>query len=256
MVEYLENQYETVSVKRLEDLNKPVNILVLGGGHTDDKRFPANNQLSETALMRLSEGIRIHRQLPGSTLITSGHSGKSEIAQAQVLANAALLLGVDASHIKMQTQPKNTWAEANEYKRLLKDSAQLVLVTSAAHMPRAMYLFKKADLNPIVPQQITWLKKVPGKKIYGIGYPPPEISNVWNLPFMNMWAYCGTKWEEKTEACPMQYDTRIKFHWGRKSEVGGQKSVNKFYMRINSAKELEVYPVKFLHCKLSLYFTG
>ena len=171
MVEYLENQYETVSIKRLNTLNEPINILVLGGGHTDDTRFPANNQLSDQALVRLSEGIRIHRQLPGSTLITSGGSGESEIAQAKILANTALLLGVDSSHLKMQTQPKNTWAEANEYKRLYADSAQLVLVTSAAHMPRAMYLFRKAGLNPIAAPTNHLVKKGTREKDFWYWFP-------------------------------------------------------------------------------------
>ena len=74
---------------------------------------------------------------------------QEKIPQAKVLANTALLLGVDSSRIKMQTEPKNTWIEAQEYKRLFGDTVQLVLVTSAVHMPRAMYLFRKAGLKPI-----------------------------------------------------------------------------------------------------------
>src|SRR4051812_42621916 len=52
-----------------------VNIMVLGGGHTSDTALPANDQLSQTALGRLIEGIRLYRQIPGSTLIVSGWAG-------------------------------------------------------------------------------------------------------------------------------------------------------------------------------------
>ena len=61
----------------LTDLNSlsndiDVHIMVLGSGHTSDPALPANNQLSHNALGRLAEGIRLHRLLPGSKLITSG----------------------------------------------------------------------------------------------------------------------------------------------------------------------------------------
>jgi uncharacterized SAM-binding protein YcdF (DUF218 family) len=127
-----------------------VNILVLGSGHTNDSRLQATNRLSETALARLTEGIRLQRQIPASLLITSGWSGKREtVPQAEVLAQAALLLGVDSSQVKTQSLPNNTRMEASEYKRLFGDSARLILVTSAAHMPRAVYLFRKAGLEPL-----------------------------------------------------------------------------------------------------------
>jgi uncharacterized SAM-binding protein YcdF (DUF218 family) len=117
VVQSLENRYpvlvadgnDPVQLFKNEDLPgniaapaSDVHILVLGGGHTYDDRLPANNQLSLQALARLAEGVRLHRQIEGSTLITSGWAGKREtISQAEVLAKAALLLGVDSSRIKM-----------------------------------------------------------------------------------------------------------------------------------------------------------
>jgi uncharacterized SAM-binding protein YcdF (DUF218 family) len=149
LVSYLENQYKVVSPNTYNENTKPVNILVLGGGHTNDNRLPATNQLSESALTRLVEGIRLHRQIPNSSLITSGYAGKEDISHAEVLAKAAVLLGVDEKNISTQSLPKNTWAEATEYKRIFGDSARLILVTSAIHMPRAMKLFHKAGIMPI-----------------------------------------------------------------------------------------------------------
>ncbi len=88
-------------------------------------------------------------KLTGSTIITSGYKGKGTISQAEVLSETAQLLGVEKDHIRLSTQPKNTRQEAEEYKKLYADSSQLVLVTSAIHMPRAMYTFSKAGLDPI-----------------------------------------------------------------------------------------------------------
>lgn len=64
----------------------------------------------------------------------------------------------------MQVQPKNTRAEANEYKRLFADSVQLVLVTSAIHMSRAMYLFQKTGLDPLAAPTNHLVKKGQQKK--------------------------------------------------------------------------------------------
>ena len=150
LVRNLENRYAVFSPEYLQNKKGPVNILVLGGGCTDDKRLPANSQLEAGSIARLSEGIRIHRLFPGSTLITSGYAGTSnDTPHAIVAAKAAILLGVDPASIKRQETPENTWQEALTYKQMFGDSATLVLVTSAIHIPRTMYLFRKAGLKPI-----------------------------------------------------------------------------------------------------------
>ena len=159
LVKNLEGRYEVFSENALNNTGKPVHILVLGCGHTSDLRLPANNQLSVAALGRLAEGIRLQRRIPGSMIITSGSRGKEEKPQATVLAEAAILLGVEPQHIMQQTLPENTWQEATEYKRIFGDSAQLILVTNAVHMPRAMYSFHQAGLDPIPAPTNHFIKK-------------------------------------------------------------------------------------------------
>jgi len=149
LVSHLEDLYNTFSVTNLIKNQKPVNILVLGAGYSDDERFPSINNLAEAALGRLCEGIRIHRLIPGSFIVTSASGYENEITQAEVTRQAAIVLGIDSLQIKMQKKPKNTRQEASEYKRLFGDTAKLILVTSAIHMPRAMKMFRKAGLNPL-----------------------------------------------------------------------------------------------------------
>lgn len=149
LIKNLETQHSPVSNEILNNLKDSVNILVLGGSHIDDEILPANSQLSESSLARLVEGIRIHNQLKYSTLITSGYLKTSNISNAKVQADAALSLGIDSTSIRIQETPTNTWQEALIYKQTFGDSSKLILVTSAAHLPRAMMLFKKAGLNPI-----------------------------------------------------------------------------------------------------------
>jgi uncharacterized SAM-binding protein YcdF (DUF218 family) len=146
LVRSLENRYPPFSEKLIEDFNGPWNIIVLGGGHSDDSRLSPNNQLSTQALSRLTEGLRIQSKTPGSTLILSGYKGRSELPQALVLYRTALIMGADSTSMKMQTAPGNTRMEAEQYSTD-NGSIPVVVVTSAVHMPRAMMLFRKAGVN-------------------------------------------------------------------------------------------------------------
>ena len=128
---------------------KRVNILILGGGHSVAPDLPAISQLSSPALQRLAEGIRLHRLIPGSKIICSGNSASKSIAQAEILANAALEFGVDPGDTLQNRLPQNTTEELAEYKKRFGSEAPLIVVTSALHMPRVMLLCKKMDLNAI-----------------------------------------------------------------------------------------------------------
>jgi uncharacterized SAM-binding protein YcdF (DUF218 family) len=145
----LEWKYEPLLTPPV-DTTRQTHILVLGGGHVSDDRLPATDQLSEPALKRLIEGIRLHRQLPGSKLILSGYARKGiPQSHAEVMAEAAGLLGVASEDMAVITTPWNTMFEAIDYHKEYGDHQPLILVTSAIHMPRAMMHFQQAGLSPI-----------------------------------------------------------------------------------------------------------
>ena len=125
-----------------------VAIVVLGGGHSDSPQLSFVNQLSSSALSRLAEGIRLARLFPKSRLIVSGYSGTNQRSHAQVLAEAAVSLGVSPERIVRFDQTRDTDDEAQAIRRELGQQPFL-LVTSAWHMPRAMALCQKAGLHPI-----------------------------------------------------------------------------------------------------------
>ena len=126
-----------------------VDILVLGSGHTRDLRLPPLDQLSYTSLNRVGEGIRLHKMFPNSALIFSGYGKDSPISQAEVTAVAATSLGVEKGRIRKQSLPSNTKEEILTYRDSSPNSAHLILVTSAYHMPRAMLICRELGLDPI-----------------------------------------------------------------------------------------------------------
>lgn len=144
LVNSLENRYLPLDSEQFQaEKDQEIHIVVLGGGHGYDERLPANALLSSNARGRLMEGIRLHRQIAGSKLVLSGSTFTSGgLTQAEMLKEAALLLGVGENSILLQNEPLNTCQEAQVYAKTFNNTHQVILVTSAMHMPRAEKLFE------------------------------------------------------------------------------------------------------------------
>lgn len=118
-------------------------IAVLGGLGDDDPNVPITSHIFPDLMVRLIEGVRLHRQLPGSKLILSGGHYSSE-----GMAEMAEALGVRAEDIVQLGEPRDTEAESNEVAPIV-GSHPFILATSASHMRRAMGLFTARGLQPI-----------------------------------------------------------------------------------------------------------
>lgn len=144
----LERRYSPLSLaswqRARSTLRNGIFIVVLGGSYSADPRVDAASHLGEAAVARLVGGIELHREAPGSKLILSG----GPPAQADSMAQVALSLGVKEQDIILETKSRNTEEEAL-YIAPIVGKEPFLLVTSASHMPRAMGLFKKLQMNPI-----------------------------------------------------------------------------------------------------------
>jgi uncharacterized SAM-binding protein YcdF (DUF218 family) len=146
LVRPLERQYRPLVFHQgLRDVRW---VVVLGGGHVSDPMLPPTGQLDEASLVRLAEGIRIHRLLPRSRLLLSGGRLHDPVSHAQVMAEAAASLGVDPKNMLLEANSRDTQDQAVEIRRLVGDEP-FVLVSSAVHMPRAMELFRAQGMRPI-----------------------------------------------------------------------------------------------------------
>ena len=121
---------------------------MLGGGHVSDPRLPANSQISAAALGRVVEGVRLHKAVPGSKLLLSGGAVFDPVPEAEVMAQIAVLLGVKPQDIRLESDSRDTAEEAEIIAKMI-GREKFILVTSAAHMPRSMALFRRRGLQPI-----------------------------------------------------------------------------------------------------------
>jgi len=122
-------------------------VVVLGHGHDSDPSLPVSARLSAQALYRLTEGVRIANAQPWTRLVLSGYGGSDPVPNAVVYADMAAALGVGRDRMVIEARPSSTSEEARDLEPLLRGRS-FALVTSAAHMPRALGIFRAQGLTP------------------------------------------------------------------------------------------------------------
>ena len=183
----LENKYPSLIISQEVDDVKWV--VVLGGGHTSDPKLPVTDQIAKSSLSRLVEGIRIHRNLPGSILILSGGGGFDPVPNAKVMADVASVLGISENDIVLEPDSKDTKDEAVLVQKIVENE-KFILVTSASHMPRSMALFKKLGMQPIPAPADHSIKQGQG---IGPGVFFPSSGNIGNAERV-FYEYLGLAW--------------------------------------------------------------
>jgi uncharacterized SAM-binding protein YcdF (DUF218 family) len=127
---------------------QPVWIIVLGSGLSEDAALPANSRLDPHLLARVVEGFRLLRQEPRARVLLS-LPGRLSVSQKRALADElCVCLGVAPERVSLVTDALDTVDEARRAVQMVGD-APLVLVTSAAHMPRSLRLFAGVGLHPV-----------------------------------------------------------------------------------------------------------
>ena len=102
-------------------------IAVLGGLGDADPNVPVTSHIFPDLMVRLIEGVRLHRQIPGSKLVLSGGHFSSD-----GMAKMAEALGVSAEDILQLGEPLDTEAEGQEIAPIV-GFQPFILVTSASH---------------------------------------------------------------------------------------------------------------------------
>jgi uncharacterized SAM-binding protein YcdF (DUF218 family) len=144
----LERKYPGFKIENVKAAESIRYVLVLAGGYVDTpETHPLSTKLGRSTNIRVIEGIKIHRELPGSKLVFTG-KGFYSFTEAEAMKKFAISLGVAPDDIIIETKSTNTIDHTLYLKDILKGD-RFVLVTSALHMPRAMGLFEKAGYHPI-----------------------------------------------------------------------------------------------------------
>lgn len=145
LVKPLEIKNNTVMEEREIRTPKEIAIVILAGGAIKGTVI-GNAELGNITLSRLYGGYKIHKKY-GYDICVSGDwiDDNNDITVADMMRDVLLDLNVDYNNIILETRSRNTWENAVESLEILRDSGykQIILVTSALHMPRSIYSFQK-----------------------------------------------------------------------------------------------------------------
>lgn len=186
----IEKTYSPIELSKLSK-SETYYIHVLGAGASVDKRLPASMNLNGPTLTRLCEGIRVYNYLDQGVLVTSASTEEGLISQAQLSKQTAIAMGVPEVNIKTLDTPNTTLEEAIAFKEQFGGDKNIVLVTSALHMPRAMEIFQDQGLN-VIPAPASYIYKESGNTYNGITIPSfksVELFNYYHLTVLKLWYY-------------------------------------------------------------------
>ncbi|WP_206485628.1 ElyC/SanA/YdcF family protein [Thalassotalea sp. G2M2-11] len=167
----LEKQYPAYT----NQLTQVDYIIVLGCGHVSDNAIPATEQLFTCSLERLVEALRIFKLHPEAQIITSGAAFSNQESNAEKVKQAAVLLGIPEHKIMVESFPKDTEEEAELIApRVI--GRNVILITNADHMPRAVNYFQQQGVSVTPAPASFYVKDFNGDKNWS--YYLPQSSNL------------------------------------------------------------------------------
>ena len=153
---YLEDRHTIPSLS-----GAPVDGVIVLGGHTawGDISESRDQPQQTRAADRLTKGLMLHRTNPGSTLLFSGFDGRltpSGWSEAETIRRLIAELGIADDGIIYENTSRNTYENAVNSLTVAvpQPGSRWLLVTSAAHMPRAVGSFAAAGWDSIMPYPV------------------------------------------------------------------------------------------------------
>lgn len=145
---YLENIYPYQPAAQVQHAD----AIVVLGGYTAQNR--SNWFLQDTARKtsaRVERAADLYKAERAPYIVLSGAALDGGVSEAQMMAQTLKALDVPASAALMENNSQTTQQNGEYTARLLENRnfKEVLLVTSALHMPRAMAIFRKQGVNVI-----------------------------------------------------------------------------------------------------------
>ncbi|MGC9384238.1 MAG: YdcF family protein [Kosmotogaceae bacterium] len=122
-------------------------IAVLGGGII---QTPYGEQTSQSTINRLMEGYNLYKKTGKKIIVTGGEPlGREATSEGLVMKDTLISWGVSEEDIIVDRTARNTMENTEFIAEACKDNnwKNVMLVTSAVHMPRAVTSLEKYSLN-------------------------------------------------------------------------------------------------------------
>ena len=149
---------------------KPDAIAVLGSGAYN------KNTLDGDSLNRLYAGFKLYKRYKIPVIVSGGYAA-STVSVAEAMRNILLEIGVPKSYVITEDESNDTYHNARYVLRICgrRGLKRIILVTSAYHMPRAMFLFNEVKGGMKIIPYPTDFKTDKHYNIYGY---IPQLGNL------------------------------------------------------------------------------
>lgn len=145
---YLEQQYPYLPSYKID---KSDAILVLGGNTAKNRKNWFKPYDSGTANLRIDRAETLYINDKAPIILLSGGALEGNISDIHLMARQLVLRGIDENHLIIESESYTTYENAVYSAKILKQkpASNVILVTSALHMPRAVATLKKQGLKVI-----------------------------------------------------------------------------------------------------------
>ena len=131
-------------------------IVVLGSGEMFSPRGKRQVRLDQTGWERVYGAVSLWRQTGGRLLFTGGPGGDTSASIAGAMGRIAADLGVPADRIELTSDSLSTFEDLKLSRSAIQRATGPVwLVTSAAHMPRALGVTRSLGLS-VLPFRVNY----------------------------------------------------------------------------------------------------
>jgi uncharacterized SAM-binding protein YcdF (DUF218 family) len=146
---------------------------------------------------RIEHGVALFFERGARHIVVSGGVVGPPPAEAVVMRDLALAMGVDAAHIVVEDEARNTFENAVYTGRIIRERgwSRVLLVTDGFHLPRALFVFGRLGIavegcgvprRPDV-SRAAWLRSHAGERLrllrsaalFAIGAHKPLVERVW-----------------------------------------------------------------------------
>ncbi|MBC7880776.1 MAG: YdcF family protein [Anaerolineae bacterium] len=152
LLDSLEDQYPEIPIEKLP---KAQAIVVLGGSIAFPNSHHRDIELTDSS-DRILHASRLYKAKKAPLILMSGGNidflGPSDLPpESQLMAQLAVEFGVPKEGLLTETTSRNTYENARNSLAVLqpKGIKQILLVTSAFHMPRSVAIFRKIGFTVI-----------------------------------------------------------------------------------------------------------
>lgn len=146
MLRSIERTYPPFTAEMAVEMPATTDVLVLGQGLADEAGLPANSRVGEVYLARILEAVRVRRLLPTARILVSvaGHVSRDD--KRDFLDGMADIVGLERDVFVLLDGARDT-ADELELAMAELRGRNLVVVSSASHLPRAMTMFADKDID-------------------------------------------------------------------------------------------------------------